>query len=87
VRFLIKPSAAKKEEPAELRDKRLPKADTCFFNFMLPRYSSKQAMKEKILFAVTFDNVGLNAEQEAGGGPGRLDDAASHRSGASGDSY
>jgi hypothetical protein len=75
---------AKKEEPAEVRDKRLPKADTCFFNFMLPRYSTKQAMKEKILFAVTFDNVGLNAEQEA---PGRLDDAASHRSGPAEDSY
>lgn len=84
MRFLIKPSTSKKEETAELRDKRLPKADTCFFNFMLPRYSSKQAMKEKILFAVTFDNVGLNAEQEA---PGRLDDAASHHSGGSRDSY
>lgn len=54
---------------------------------MLPRYSTKQAMKEKILFAITFDNVGLNAEQEAGGGPGRIDDAASHRSGASRESY
>jgi other hect domain ubiquitin protein ligase E3 len=40
----------------------LPKADTCFFNFELPNYSSKEAMKKRILFAISFDNVSLNAE-------------------------
>mgnify|MGYP003907706613 CR=1 FL=1 len=45
-------------------DQRLPKADTCFFNFELPSYSSKAVMKRQILFAISFDNVSLNAEQE-----------------------
>jgi len=42
---------------------RLPKASTCFFNFGLPKYLSKEVMRAKILFAITFDNVSLNAEQ------------------------
>lgn len=74
IRFLIKPAlavgAGKKKEAAPATagptsmDQRLPKADTCFFNFELPAYSSKAAMKRQILFAISFDNVSLNAEQE-----------------------
>lgn len=43
-------------------DKLLPKADTCFFNFELPRYSSAEVMTERILLAINFDCDSLNAE-------------------------
>jgi len=33
------------DEGTKAGDQRLPKADTCFFNFELPRYSSKEVMK------------------------------------------
>eukprot|EP01114_Cavostelium_apophysatum_P014886 TRINITY_DN3963_c0_g1_i3.p1 TRINITY_DN3963_c0_g1~~TRINITY_DN3963_c0_g1_i3.p1 ORF type:complete len:4002 (+),score=1092.69 TRINITY_DN3963_c0_g1_i3:116-12121(+) len=35
------------------QDKQLPHADTCFFNLSLPRYSSQNVMKEKLLVAIT----------------------------------
>lgn len=65
---MIKPvlGADKKKKDAKSgsQDQRLPKADTCFFNFELPSYSSKEVMRRQILFAISFDNVSLNAEQE-----------------------
>ena len=59
----------------------LPQADTCFFNLILPNYTSKEALKERLLIAITFDCVGLNADdhiqldpnaqnQHGGGGGG-----------------
>ena len=89
IRFLIKPALAAgagKEAgagSATAMDQRLPKADTCFFNFELPKYSSKEAMKRQILFAISFDNVSLNAEQEDMQSAGGL----SQRSQGDGDDY
>ena len=60
---MIRPVAGKGSGENNL-DKRLPEADTCFFNFGLPKYSSKEVMKKQILSAITLDNVSLNAEQE-----------------------
>ena len=42
----------------------MPKADTCFFNIELPDYSTKAIMKEKIMLAVNFDNVSINADEQ-----------------------
>jgi hypothetical protein len=42
---LIRPVAGKGSGENNL-DKRLPEADTCFFNFGLPKYSSKEVMKK-----------------------------------------
>ena len=70
IRFLIKPALAANpgkdagSGASTSMDQRLPKADTCFFNFELPSYSSKAVMKRQIMFAISFDNVSLNAEQE-----------------------
>lgn len=33
-------------------DLRLPKADTCFFTLHLPAYSSAQALREKLRYAI-----------------------------------
>ena len=73
----------KKSKESGNKDQRLPKADTCFFNFELPKYSSKEAMKKQILFAISFDNVGLNAEQE----DMQFNDHLSQRSRESRESY
>lgn len=45
------------------QDRRLPTAAACFFNFELPKYSSKAIAKERILFAISSDNVLFNAEE------------------------
>lgn len=45
------------------QDMALPKADTCFFNIELPDYSTKETMKYKIMQAVNFDNVSINADE------------------------
>jgi len=42
---LIRPVAGKGSGENSL-DKRLPEADTCFFNFGLPKYSSKEVVKK-----------------------------------------
>jgi hypothetical protein len=34
-------------------DQYLPKAHTCFFSINLPRYSGKQIMREKLLYAIS----------------------------------
>jgi len=46
------------------QDKMLPTSDTCFFNLGLPRYSSVETMKQKILLAINMDCVSMNAEDE-----------------------
>ncbi|CDW79829.1 hect domain and rcc1-like domain-containing protein [Stylonychia lemnae] len=57
VRFMIKPAMNNKNG-----DGALPKADTCFFNFELPDYSSKEIMKQRILLAIHTDSDSMNAE-------------------------
>lgn len=44
------------------QDKRLPKADTCFFNIELPAYSSVEVMRERLLFAMNTDADSMNAD-------------------------
>lgn len=46
-------------------DGRLPRADTCFFNFEWPKYSSKEVARQQLLLAISADNKTLNAEQDA----------------------
>jgi hypothetical protein len=62
-----------KDFPDKNQDKLLPKAETCFFNFSLPHYSSREIMKKMLLIAITYDNVSMNAEnhgdEEDGRGP------------------
>jgi len=35
------------------QDSILPKSDTCFFNLELPKYTSKQALRDKLVLAIT----------------------------------
>lgn len=35
-------------------DKKLPIAHTCFFEIEIPKYSSQEIMKEKMLYAIRF---------------------------------
>ncbi len=58
-RFMIKPSTL----PETIHDKALPKADTCFFNLELPKYSSKLTSKQKLLLAINTDCDSINADQ------------------------
>lgn len=44
-------------------DQALPKADTCFFNIELPKYSTKSIMKERVLLAVNLDSTSINADR------------------------
>ena len=60
IRLLIKPDQATRKNK---HDEALPKADTCFFNFTLPNYSSLKAMKLKIFKAIELDCVTMNAEE------------------------
>ena len=58
-RFMVKPSTL----PADIHDKALPKADTCFFNLELPKYSTKAILKQKLLLAINTDCDSINADQ------------------------
>lgn len=58
-RFMIKPSSL----PEAIHDKALPKADTCFFNLELPKYSTKAILKAKLLLAINTDCDSINADQ------------------------
>ena len=60
IRLLIKPDQATRKHK---HDEALPKADTCFFNFTLPNYSSLKAMKLKVFKAIELDCVTMNAEE------------------------
>eukprot|EP00479_Gromia_sphaerica_P008468 TRINITY_DN3234_c0_g1_i1.p1 TRINITY_DN3234_c0_g1~~TRINITY_DN3234_c0_g1_i1.p1 ORF type:complete len:110 (+),score=18.69 TRINITY_DN3234_c0_g1_i1:242-571(+) len=58
-RLLIKPPAKHYSNP----DIALPRADTCFFNIELPRYSTRDIMELKFLFAIN-QTVTMNADEE-----------------------
>eukprot|EP01116_Phalansterium_solitarium_P025544 TRINITY_DN981_c0_g3_i2.p1 TRINITY_DN981_c0_g3~~TRINITY_DN981_c0_g3_i2.p1 ORF type:complete len:4579 (-),score=1632.50 TRINITY_DN981_c0_g3_i2:159-12473(-) len=40
-----------------------PKADTCFFNLMLPEYTSQKILRDRLLFAVATDSHSMNADE------------------------
>ena len=58
-RFMIKPAMNQ-----SYGDGALPRANTCFFNFELPNYSTKEALRERLLLAIRTDNRSMNAEQK-----------------------
>lgn len=39
-----------------------PEADTCFFNLMLPSYSTPDILRERLLFAIYTDADSMNAD-------------------------
>jgi len=56
-RFLIKPFTG-----ITNHDQAFPKADTCFFNLMLPEYSSPEILRERLLYAIFTDSDSMNAD-------------------------
>jgi len=44
-------------------DQAFPKADTCFFNLMLPEYSSSEILRERLLYAIYTDADSMNGDQ------------------------
>jgi len=58
-RMLLKPFATSSP------DTTFPKADTCFFNVMLPAYSTQEILKERLLFAIN-NTSNMDADQPAG---------------------
>jgi len=56
-RLMIKPPSSNKANQDEL----LPKADTCFFNLELPKYSTKSILREKLLLAITM-SLSMNGD-------------------------
>lgn len=67
IRFQINPYVKAKG------DLPLPEASTCFFNFDLPDYSSKEIMRKKILLAMNTDCDSMNAEINHGEADGHGD--------------
>lgn len=61
--FKIKKHSGKdrRQKPVNMDDC-LPTASTCFFQFTLPKYSSIEHLSKKILIAVHYDCIGMNAE-------------------------
>lgn len=57
IRLMLKPSVSENRG-----DGALPKADTCFFNLELPPYSTKEVMRDRLRFAITFDCDSMNAD-------------------------
>jgi hypothetical protein len=57
IKFTIKSYMDKSKTDA------FPKADTCFFSLELPKYTSKETMKAKIIQAINLDNVSINADK------------------------
>ena len=45
-------------------DDLLPEAETCFFTFKLPKYSSLEKLTEKVLIAIKLDCISMNAEEK-----------------------
>jgi len=43
-------------------DDAFPKADTCFFNLMLPAYSSPERLRQRLLFAIHTDADSMNGD-------------------------
>jgi len=56
-RMLIKPFTGTTDP-----DQAFPKADTCFFNLMLPEYTSAKILGEKLIFAISTDDRSMNAD-------------------------
>jgi hypothetical protein len=56
-RMLIKPALGLTNP-----DQAFPKADTCFFNLMLPEYSSAEIMRQRLLFAIHTDADSMDAD-------------------------
>jgi len=56
-RMLIKPFMGTTDP-----DQAFPKADTCFFNLMLPEYTSAKILREKLIFAISTDDRSMNAD-------------------------
>jgi len=56
-RMLIKPFMGTTDP-----DQAFPKADTCFFNLMLPEYTSPKILREKLIFAISTDDRSMNAD-------------------------
>lgn len=59
IRMMIKPFPSTLSDP----DSVFPKADTCFFNIMLPEYSSQKILREKLLMAIYTDSHSMNADE------------------------
>jgi len=57
-RMMIKPFTSAGDPNAAF-----PKADTCFFNIMLPEYSNQKTLREKLLFAIYTDSHSMNADE------------------------
>jgi hypothetical protein len=49
----LKIQSAVGDDSSVSSDSYLPKAHTCFFSINLPRYSNKEVMKERLLYAIT----------------------------------
>ena len=62
VRFMIKESLKKRQN----ENQALPKADTCFFNVELPKYTTKDALRQKLLTALHMDFLSMNADPHEG---------------------
>ncbi|KEP66801.1 UNVERIFIED_CONTAM: HECT-domain (ubiquitin-transferase) domain-containing protein [Hammondia hammondi] len=50
--------------PVRPEDLQLPASHTCFFQIELPRYSSKQILREKLLYAIT-EGIAIDADNMA----------------------
>eukprot|EP01097_Dermamoeba_algensis_P004685 TRINITY_DN3023_c0_g1_i1.p1 TRINITY_DN3023_c0_g1~~TRINITY_DN3023_c0_g1_i1.p1 ORF type:complete len:103 (-),score=31.78 TRINITY_DN3023_c0_g1_i1:209-517(-) len=70
-RMLVKPFSGKGNP-----NHSFPKADTCFFNIMLPEYTSQTVLREKLLFAIN-NTDSMDADQPQG------DDARARSPGSS----
>jgi len=57
-RMMIKPFTSSGDPNAAF-----PKADTCFFNIMLPEYSNQKTLRERLLFAIYTDSHSMNADE------------------------
>eukprot|EP01126_Amoeba_proteus_P004373 TRINITY_DN11460_c0_g1_i1.p1 TRINITY_DN11460_c0_g1~~TRINITY_DN11460_c0_g1_i1.p1 ORF type:complete len:555 (-),score=115.25 TRINITY_DN11460_c0_g1_i1:80-1744(-) len=66
-RMLIKPYTGTSNP-----DKAFPKADTCFFNLMLPEYTTPDTLREQLLTAIYTDADSMNADNPQEEEPSRL---------------
>ena len=61
--FKIKAHSGRNKRGHEVNmDDQLPTASTCFFHFVLPKYTNLDAMMKKILIAINMDCISMNAE-------------------------
>merc|ERR1719319_962053 len=59
-RLMINPAPAGKSQ-----DNMLPKAHTCFFNLELPAYTTKEKLRERLVYAIT-ETVTMNLDERTG---------------------